>query len=443
MSNGLHTALKTNIVRDFTEGGVHYKQVTLQHSKDRVVETLHACPRSFTTSGIQLTDFLVFLGFSRSGCPFHQSECYCREISPSADVVGMGKAIANAFAMFSDATQALQACGLTVRQPEGWGYFYGKPSEQRQSGYVSGDGHTASKIERMKESQDDFFRYVFTWIDAGGRKGWTTHYRAKHMPLSSEFQAALNFLGGFSWFQECPEFEFDGCWWRFMLYETQGDDWIRNDRFADAAHRHFDAHATHFSKGLQLFLSAHAVLESFGLSFLAIASPVSTSAPSPRQVRRSVDHTGPARISQPTMPKKFDVALSFAGTERRFAEELAKRVRDAGFEVFYDEFYPEQLWGRDLVVFFDNIYRKASRYCVMFISHEYADRMWTTHERRSAQARAVEEKGNEYILPIQVDNTELDGLHPTTGYISLDQYAMPRIADMLITKLRTLSTARG
>lgn len=142
------------------------------------------------------------------------------------------------------------------------------------------------------------------------------------------------------------------------------------------------------------------------------------------------------------MPNRFDVALSFAGTERSFAEELAKRVRDAGFEVFYDEFYPEQLWGKDLVVFFDNIYRKVSRYCVMFVSHEYADRMWTTHERRSAQARAVEEKGNEYILPIRVDNTELEGLHPTIGYLSLSQYEIPRIADILTAKLRTPSTSR-
>ena len=33
--------------------------------------------------------------------------------------------------------------------------------------------------------------------------------------------------------------------------------------------------------------------------------------------------------------------------------------------------------------------------------------MWTNHERKSAQARALKEKGAEYILPIQVDNSEL------------------------------------
>ena len=443
MSNRFHSALKINIIRDFTEGGIHYKQVALQHSKDTVVETLHACPRTYTTSGIQLTDFLAYLGFSRSDCSFHQGECYCREIPPSSDTVGLGKAIAAAFGMFSDAADALQACGLMIRQPEGWGFFFGKSGEQRRNGYPSGDGHTASKIERMKESQDEFFRYVFTWIDAGGRKGWTTHYRAIHMPLSSEFQAALDFLGGFSWFRECPEFDFEGCWWRFIPYETGGDDWVRNERLVEAAYRYFDAHAMHFSKGIKLFLSAHAMLGPFEVSFLSIPSPTLVSAPSPRQAPRPGAHTGPTRASQQAMPQRFDVALSFAGTERRFAEELAKRVREAGFEVFYDEFYPEQLWGKDLVVFFDSVYRKVSRYCVMFISREYADRMWTTHERRSAQARAVEEKGREYILPIRVDGTELEGLLPTVGYISLDQYDMPRIADMLVAKLRAQPNVSG
>lgn len=443
MSDRFHSALKTNVARDFTEGGIHFKQVTLQHSKDRVTETLHACPRMYTTSGIQLTDFLTFLGFARSDCPFHRGECYCREIPSAIDTVGMGKAVATAFGPLSNAAHALQACGLTVNQSEGWGYFFGKPSERRRTSYVSGDGHTAAKIERLKESQDEFFRYVFTWIDTGTTKGWTTHYRANHMPLSVEFHAALDFLGGFSWFGECPEYDFEGCWWRFTPYQTRGDDRVRNNPLVDAAHRNFDAHATQFAKGLRLFLSAHADLEPFGISFLRAPSPIPAPVSSPRQVPRAGARTSSARPSQPAMPPRFDVALSFAGMERRLAEDLAKRVRDAGFEVFYDEFYPEQLWGKDLVVFFDNIYRKASRYCVMFVSREYADRMWTTHERRSAQARAVEERGSEYILPIRVDNTELEGLLPTLGFLSLDQYAIPRIADMLIAKLRTPSTPRN
>jgi len=43
---------------------------------------------------------------------------------------------------------------------------------------------------------------------------------------------------------------------------------------------------------------------------------------------------------------EFDVAISFAGTERPLAEALANVVRDAGFRVFYDDFYPDALWAK-------------------------------------------------------------------------------------------------
>jgi hypothetical protein len=135
--------------------------------------------------------------------------------------------------------------------------------------------------------------------------------------------------------------------------------------------------------------------------------------------------------------EQFDVALSFAGTEREYAETLATIVRDAGFAVFYDNFYEEHLWGKDLYVFFDEIYRKKARFCVMFVSQEYRDRMWTNHERQSAQARALAEKGTEYILPIQIEQVELPGLRPTVGYIRLSpQRSIQDIAQVLIRKLQ-------
>jgi hypothetical protein len=52
----------------------------------------------------------------------------------------------------------------------------------------------------------------------------------------------------------------------------------------------------------------------------------------------------------------YDIAFSFAGTERALAEQIATIVRNAGFNVFFDSFYPEQLWGKDLVAMFDRIY---------------------------------------------------------------------------------------
>ena len=131
----------------------------------------------------------------------------------------------------------------------------------------------------------------------------------------------------------------------------------------------------------------------------------------------------------------IDVAVSFAGTERELAESLAVRVRDAGYEVFYDRFFPEQLWGKDLAVFFDDAFRKKSRFCVIFVSKQYVERDWTNHERRSAVSRLIESKGQEYILPIKVEDVELPGIQATIGYLSLKDYDIETIANLLIAKL--------
>ena len=148
-----------------------------------------------------------------------------------------------------------------------------------------------------------------------------------------------------------------------------------------------------------------------------------------------------ARPEPSTLPETFDVAISFAGTERAEAEKLAGVLREAGYSVFYDNFYPEQLWGKNLAVFFDEIFRKRARFCVMFVSTEYRDRKWTIHEARSAQARALEEKGNEYILPIRVDDIELEGLLPTIGYVPITT-GIERIGDMLVKKLLSVPGSR-
>ena len=41
-TNELHSALKTTVVAEVTEAGIHYKQVRLQHGKDDFLDTLHA-----------------------------------------------------------------------------------------------------------------------------------------------------------------------------------------------------------------------------------------------------------------------------------------------------------------------------------------------------------------------------------------------------------------
>ena len=115
---------------------------------------------------------------------------------------------------------------------------------------------------------------------------------------------------------------------------------------------------------------------------------------------------------------EFDVVLSFAGEQRPYVEEVAARLRAAGIRVFYDANEQASLWGKNLYTHLDEIYRKRARYCVMFLSEAYRDKLWTNHERESAQARAFEES-KEYVLPARFDDTEIPGIHPTIAYVDL------------------------
>src|SRR5690348_10215742 len=114
----------------------------------------------------------------------------------------------------------------------------------------------------------------------------------------------------------------------------------------------------------------------------------------------------------------YDVALSFAGEDREYVDQVATYLRRAGVEVFYDKYEQVDLWGKDLYEHLSDVYQNRARYTVMFVSRPYAEKLWPRHERRGAQARAFREC-REYILPARFDDTEVPGLPKTVGYLDL------------------------
>ena len=86
--------------------------------------------------------------------------------------------------------------------------------------------------------------------------------------------------------------------------------------------------------------------------------------------------------------------------------------------MFYDRYQQVELWGKDLYAHLSDIYSGAARYCVLFVSANYARKVWTNHERSSAQERALHEN-REYILPVRFDDTAVPGLRTTIGYLDL------------------------
>jgi hypothetical protein len=133
-------------------------------------------------------------------------------------------------------------------------------------------------------------------------------------------------------------------------------------------------------------------------------------------------------------PRQYDIVLSFAGEDRAYVEEVAEKLEQRGVDVFYDKFEKATLWGKDLAEHFDGLYRQHARFCVMFISKHYAEKVWTTHERRAALARAMAER-TEYVLPARFDDTEIPGLRPTISYVDLREESPEQLADLVLQKL--------
>ncbi|MBI1928084.1 TIR domain-containing protein [Candidatus Poribacteria bacterium] len=137
--------------------------------------------------------------------------------------------------------------------------------------------------------------------------------------------------------------------------------------------------------------------------------------------------------------RKYDVALSFAGEDRRYADELANLLGSGGYKVFYDKYEQAKLWGKDLYAHLSSVYKDQAHYCVMFLSEHYARKLWTNHERQNAQARAFQEN-REYILPVRIDDTEIPGILPTVGYLDLRSMTIKDIYQALVEKLSGLTS---
>jgi tetratricopeptide (TPR) repeat protein len=131
----------------------------------------------------------------------------------------------------------------------------------------------------------------------------------------------------------------------------------------------------------------------------------------------------------------YDVVISFAGEDRVTAESLATRLVERGLSVFYDDYERTSLWGENLYEYLTEVYQNRGRYCVVLVSQHYITKRWTKLEWRAIQARCFRED-QAYCLPVRLDNAELPGLLPTTGYLSVLRDGVDGIAKAVQDKLR-------
>jgi hypothetical protein len=134
---------------------------------------------------------------------------------------------------------------------------------------------------------------------------------------------------------------------------------------------------------------------------------------------------------------KYSIALSFSGSERKFAESIANKLKENDVKVFYDKFAQHDLWGKDLYETLRTVYIKECRYVVLLVSNTYLESMWPVFERKQIIDRLAHEHGQDCILPVRVDgcSKEIPGLSRGLGYINAKSTQSALISNLILRKL--------
>ena len=133
------------------------------------------------------------------------------------------------------------------------------------------------------------------------------------------------------------------------------------------------------------------------------------------------------------------MALSFASEQRDYIEKVKDELLKAELRVFYDGDKPAELWGTCLNEKLNEVYLDQSRFCILFISAEYAKKTWMRPERQNVHNRTFGDD-RDYFLVARFDNTEIEGLPSTMSYIDLRFFTPEQFAQIVIEKVRLYAT---
>jgi len=139
------------------------------------------------------------------------------------------------------------------------------------------------------------------------------------------------------------------------------------------------------------------------------------------------------------MPNKhfeYDVAFSFADEDYAKVDCVARKLERKGIHCYDYRAHKNRvkLWGQNLNAYLGAIYRRKSRYCVMFISAHYQEKRWAQYEMKKAKRRAINSI-DEYILPYRIDNTPIKGLSDDINYLSSEDFGCEALTEAIYERV--------
>lgn len=138
--------------------------------------------------------------------------------------------------------------------------------------------------------------------------------------------------------------------------------------------------------------------------------------------------------AESSQSRRFAIAVSFPGEHRRFVKNVVDRLAEIlGRErVFYDEWYEAELAGLDGDLKLRTYYREQSEMVVPFFSQHY-QKDWCQIEWSSIRAMLKSRrKENAAVIPIELDDTKVEGWEDIDFAIRKKNRTGRQIADLII-----------
>jgi hypothetical protein len=132
----------------------------------------------------------------------------------------------------------------------------------------------------------------------------------------------------------------------------------------------------------------------------------------------------------------YDLAVSFAGEQRTYVEQVVRACQQRGLRVFYDRDMNNEWWGKSFVREQRKVYSSQTRFFVPFLSTEYLAKSIPVDEFSAAMMTAVKQ-GDSYVLPVLVGDVQVppDLLHPHVHYLRASDYTPGQLAEQLAQRV--------
>ncbi len=143
-----------------------------------------------------------------------------------------------------------------------------------------------------------------------------------------------------------------------------------------------------------------------------------------------------------TFDRKYDFALSFAGSDRHRAEALFNHLTDEEVEVFYDKNEQHRILAVDVEEYLRPIYQSEAAFVVCVLGPDYPERVWTKIESDAFKERF----NNGEVIPIWLDSASKSAFDSSRSVGGVDFFTKepfePQIENILRLLLRKLAMYR-